>query len=98
STLNCSAVRKGDVTRSSLALISASRAAGSSDASISALYATSSPPAMGSEPQSPLGHAKRYWKPSALDIALPAIPYARRTITLAQGTVALYTAFIACTP
>ena len=32
------------------------------------------PPSMGSEPQSPLGQAKRYWKRSALDMALPAIP------------------------
>jgi len=37
STLNCSAVRKGEVTLSSLALISSNRAAGSSATSISAL-------------------------------------------------------------
>jgi hypothetical protein len=35
---------------------------------------------------------------SAFDIALPAMPYARRMTTEANGTVALYTAFIAWTP
>ena len=58
----------------SRALISSSFAAGSSAAAISDLYAASSPPAMGSDPQSPLGQAKRYWNRSPFDIALPAMP------------------------
>ena len=55
STLKRSALRKGEVTLASRSRIASSSAAGSADASISDFYATSSPPAIGSEPQSPEG-------------------------------------------
>ena len=54
---NCSAVRKGESTAVSRASISARSATGSSAASSSRLKAASRPPAIGSEPQLPDGHA-----------------------------------------
>jgi hypothetical protein len=57
STQNDSAVRNGERSRFSRASISASSAAGSRAAAMSARYAASLPPSSGSEPQLAEGHA-----------------------------------------
>src|SRR5437764_822809 len=96
--LKRSAVRNGERTAFSRSSISARSATGSSAASRSRRYAASMPPSIGSEPQSPDGHAYRRFSACAFPWPAPATPNTLRTRIETHGTLAWYDAYSARVP